>query len=538
MDEEMNNVQPAEEPTQEVEQTEATEIAGGGQPDGDAPKGGKGKKTFGQKLDGFFGIKKNNSSVATEIVAGLVTFLTMAYILTLNPSLITNDWDHVTPLWSSVFIATALGAVCGTLLMALYAKMPLAQAPGLGLNSMVGTLLGGGFGFVCSFGNAMLLVLISGILFLLLSIIKIKGTSIREMIFDGIPEAVRGSIAVGIGLFIAFIGLWLSGIIVHPTTTNPLAVVDFTKWDMETLASPIVCIFGFIVIAVLSHFKVHGSVIIGILAATLLGIPLGVTQWSGQTWAFWEHFKNFFSFNSENGGSFFAAFTEGFVWEGGASVISCIMIVITFCMVDMFDTMGTVVGCCAPVNMLDKDGKPHNYNKIMLADSTATCAGALFGTSTVTTFVESGSGIAAGGRTGLTALTTAIMFLLSIFLLPLFASIPGAAADAALIYVGCLMLKGIKGIKLDSVKELVAAFLTIATMPLAYSITAGIGVGMLAYVIIGLIEYIVNIIKYAATKKKNPEAKKPAWELHVVTLIVAALFLVYFLVPTSFTPAV
>lgn len=530
MDEEMNNVQPAEEPAEEVaekEQPETTETAGGGQPDG-----GKEKKTFAKKLDGFFGIKKEGSTIVTEIIAGLVTFLTMAYILTLNPNIITGEFGPVkSPLWSSVFIATALGAVVGTVLMALYAKLPLAQAPGLGLNSMVGTLIGAGFGFTCSFGNAMLLVLISGILFLLLSVIKIKGVSIREMIFDGIPASIRTSISVGIGLFIAFIGLWLAGIIVHPSNTNPVALVDFTSWDMTKLGGPIVCIIGFLVIAILSHFKVHGSVIIGILVATLIGIPLGVTQWSGVTWKFWEHFQKFFSFSSKDGGAFFAAFTEGFSWAEGTSVMTCIMLVITFCMIDMFDTMGTVVGCCSNAGLME-NGKPYRYNRIMLADSTATCAGALLGTSTVTTFVESGSGISAGGRTGLTALVTAIMFLLSIFLLPLFASIPGAAADAALIYVGCLMLKGIKDIKIDSTKELVSAFLTIIAMPLGYSITAGIGVGILSYVFIGLVEYIVNIIKYAVSKK--PDKVKPAWELHVVTLIVAVLFLVYFFVPTKF----
>ena len=377
----------------------------------------------------------------------------------------------------------------------------------------------------------MLLVFISGVLFLLLSLIKIKGKAVREMIFDAIPQSVRGAISVGIGLFIAFIGLWLSGIIVHPSNTNPLGLVDFTSWDLETLGGPAVCLIGFIIIAILSHFKVTGSVIIGIIVATLIGIPLGVTQWSGQTWAIWEHFKNFFSFDTSNGGSFLSAFTEGFSWAEGVPIMSCIMIVITFAMIDMFDTMGTVVGCCVPVGLADENNKPFNYNKIMIADSTATCAGAIFGTSTVTTFVESGSGIAAGGRTGLTALVTAILFLLSIFLLPLFASIPGAAADAALIYVGCLMLKGIKNIKVDSIKDCVPAFFTIAIMPLGYSITAGIGWGILSYVVIDLIEYIVKIIAYAANKEKH---EKPVWDMHIILIIIAILFLIYFVVPTKF----
>ncbi len=483
------------------------------------------------KFDKFFGITKSGSNIRTEIIAGIVTFLAMAYILTLNPSLITNDWDRTSSLWASVFIATALGAVVGTLLMALLAKMPLAQAPGLGLNSMVGGLLGGSLGFACSFGNAMLLVLISGVLFLLLSVITVKGVSIRELIFDGIPESVRGAISVGIGLFIAFIGLVNAGIITAGNGTL-VGLAAFSSWDFDIIGGAIICLFGFIVIAVLSHFNIKGSVILGIIAATLLGIPLGVTTWSNYTWEFWTYFENFFSMDSASGGTFLSAFTEGFNWVEGVSVISLIMMIITFCMIDMFDTMGTCVGCCAPVGLVDEKGKPINYNKIMYSDSIATCAGAFFGTSTVTTFVESGAGIAAGGRTGLTALTTATLFLLSIVLLPLFASIPTAAAASALIWVGCLMLKGVKNIKINSVKNSVAAFMTIAMMPLAYSITTGIGFGLLSYVFIDICEYVVNIIKYATSKKEDKV--KPKWDLHVVTIIISVLFLIYFFVPTTF----
>ena len=208
-----------------------------------------------------------------------------------------------------------------------------------------------------------------------------------------------------------------------------------------------------------------------------------------------------------------------------------IMTIITFCMIDMFDTMGTVVGCCVPVGLADENGKPFNYDKIMVSDSVATCAGALFGTSTVTTFVESGSGIGAGGRTGMTALVVALLFFVSIFLYPLISSIPSAACASALIYVGSLMLKGIKNLKIDSAKEAVPAFLTIAMMPLAYSITTGIGFGVLSYVVIDLIDYIVSSIKYAASSKKE-EMEKPVWDLSVVTIVVALLFIVYLFVPT------
>ena len=207
------------------------------------------------------------------------------------------------------------------------------------------------------------------------------------------------------------------------------------------------------------------------------------------------------------------------------------MVTITFCMIDMFDTMGTCVGCCSAAGLMTEDGVPVNYNKIMLSDSVATCAGALLGTSTVTTFVESGAGISAGGKTGLTALVTACLFLLSIFVLPLFASIPGAAAASALIWVGCLMLKGVKDLKLDSVKDFVPAFLTIAMMPFGYSITTGIGLGILSYVIIDICGYLFGLIAYAVSKKEGKV--KPAWDLHVVTIIIAVLFIIYFFVPTA-----
>ncbi|MBO7150102.1 MAG: NCS2 family permease [Clostridia bacterium] len=499
-------------------------------------KTAKEKSGFLGKVDSFFGVTARGSSIRTELIAGIVTFLAMAYILTLNPNIILGSFGPISTrpvIWNSVFIATALGAVVGTLLMAFLAKMPLAQASGLGLNTMVNGLIGGSLiGFSISFGASMLLVFISGVMFLALSIFKLNGKSLREMIFDAIPVQVRSAISVGIGLFIAFIGLWLSGIIIDPRSvnpfdTNPLDIVKFSSWDKATLANPIVCIVGFVVIAILAHFKVKAAVIIGILVATLVGIPLGVTQWSGESWAFWEHFETFFSLNAAEGGTFFTAFTD--INFNGAPLVSCIVVVITFCMIDMFDTMGTVVGCCAPVGLVDDNGKPLSYDGIMKADSIATCAGALFGTSTVTTFVESGSGVAAGGRTGLTALTTATLFFLSIFLLPLFASIPGAAVDAALVYVGCLMLKGAKDIKVDSVKEFVPAFLTIAMMPLAYSITDGIGLGILSYVAITLVDYIVRAIKYAFDKKE-----KPVWDMSIILIIIAVLFLVYFLVPTTF----
>lgn len=498
------------------------------------------------KVDKYFGVTKAGSTIRREIIAGIVTFLAMAYILVVNPDAITSGESGMAT--SSIFIATALGAIVGTLLMAFLAKMPLAQASGMGLNYTVGTILGGSLGFGVSYGNVMLLVLISGIMFLLLSVIKINGVAIREMIFDAIPSSVRGAISVGIGLFIAFIGMQNADLIVS-THTNildetgklifeiPGTLVDLVTFNNYTGAvyvgaGAVVCLVGLISIAVLDHFNVKGSVIIGIVIATIVGIPFGVTTWNDEaSWKFWENFATFFSMDASNGGAFFAVFTEGFNWGEGVSIMALVMTTITFCMIDMFDTLGTVVGCCVPVGLADENNKPYHYNGIMMSDSIATCTGALFGTSTVTTFVESGSGIAAGGRTGLTALTTAICFVLAIFLFPLIASIPSAAAASALLYVGCLMLKGIKNINVDGVKNALPAFLTIAMMPLAYSITDGIGFGILSYVLIDVIAYVVNAIKYAFTHKAED---KPVWDLHVVTIIVALLFVVYFFVPVKF----
>lgn len=495
------------------------------------------------KLDKFFSVTERGSTIRTEIVAGIVTFLAMCYILTVNP----NQFFYAgtaDPRWTSVFIATAFGAIVGTLLMAFLAKLPLAQAPGMGLNSMVGSVIGGGVGafaysFSFSLANAMFMVLVSGVLFLALSIISVNGVSLRQKIFEGIPSAIRTAIPVGIGLFIAYIGFQNAGFIITNGYTQ-VGVIDLTNWNPQvvnwakdfltvTPANAIVLLTGLFTIAILSHFNVKGSVIIGILAATVIGIPFGVTDLSvvtgtadGISWNFIENFKNYFGEN----GVFGLVFTEGWKLPAG-SIMTVIMLIITFCMIDMFDTMGTCVGCCSAAGLMDENGVPLNYNKIMYADSIATCTGSIFGTSTVTTFVESGAGIATGGKTGLTALTTAIMFFLAIFALPVFAMIPSAAAASALVYVGVLMMKNIKNVDFSDIRTAVPAFLAIAVMPLGYSITKGIGWAILSYVIINVICYVVDAIKYAINKKE-----KPVWEVSLVTIIVALLFVVYFFVPT------
>ena len=492
---------------------------------------------------GFDPIAKQ-TSVRTELIAGVVTFLAMAYILTVNPNQI---FGAGSPYWASAFIATALAAVIGTLLMAFLAKMPLAQASGMGLNSMLGGIIGGwgGYGKFTP-GQAFMMVLISGLIFLMLSAIKIKGKTFRELIFDGMPIAVRSAISIGIGLFIAYIGFQNAGIIVTNDYTQ-VGFVDFTNWGNQLVnngvagwaaaKTAVVALSGVFLIAILDKLKVKGSIILGILGASILGIPLGVTDLSilsgngAVTWKFWENFGNYFSADPDVSvfGSFLSVFKEGLIPDG-VSVFTVIMIIITMCMIDMFDTMGTIVGCCSGNRVLsDENNKPYNYGKIMYSDAIATCTGALLGTSTVTTFVESGAGVSAGGRTGLTAFTTAALFFLSMFALPLFAAIPGAAAASALIYVGVLMMKGnFQSVDMSNAIHATTAFLTIVVMLLAYSITKGIGIGMISYTLMSTVEYLVCLVKYAITKKDKPE-----WKVSVITVVVSLLFCVYFFVPAT-----
>ena len=487
------------------------------------------------KLLGFDPVEKQ-TSVKTEIVAGIVTFLAMAYILTVNPNQILYA-GTADPRWSSLFIATAFGAIIGTLLMAFLAKMPLAQASGMGLNSLLGSIIGGGvgafaYGFTFSLGQAFLMVLISGVVFLLLSVIKIKGKTFRELIFDGMPVAVRSAISVGIGLFIAYIGFQNAGVIVSNQYTQ-VALADFTNWD--TCKPAIVALIGLFLIAILDKLNVKGSVILGILGATVVGIPFGVTNvkiilgTEGISWKFWENFANFFSVGET---SVFASFTDAFSTGFPAgSVFTVIMLIITMCMIDMFDTMGTIVGCCGGNRVLsDENNKPHNYGKIMLSDAVATCAGAMLGTSTVTTFVESGAGVSAGGRTGLTAFVVACFFFLAMFAMPLFAAIPGAATASALIYVGVLMMKNnVKNVDFNDAIGATSAFLTIVVMILGYSITKGIGIGMVSYVVMSALAYLIQLIKYAITKKDKPE-----WKVSIVAIIITVLFALYFFMPAKF----
>ena len=486
------------------------------------------------KLLGFDPVEKQ-TNVKTEIIAGIVTFLAMAYILTVNPAQILVGADQA--YWPSVFIATALGAIIGTLMMAFFAKMPLAQASGMGLNSLVGGLVAiwafDSYGVKFSLGQAFMMVFISGIIFMILTLVKINGKSFRELVFDGMPVAVRSAISVGIGLFIAYIGFQNAGVIVADPYVQ-VGLANFTVF--EACKTAIVALIGLFLIAILDKMNVKASVIIGILGATIIGIPFGVTDLSvlagngAVSWKFWENFANFFAGETTVFGSFLDVFSEGLVPKGG-SVFTVIMVIITMCMIDMFDTMGTIVGCCGGNRILsDENNKPYNYDKIMISDAVATCAGAALGTSTVTTFVESGAGVSAGGRTGLTSFTTACMFFLAMFAMPLFAVIPSAATASALIYVGVLMMKNnIKSIDFSDAIKATSAFLTIVIMVLSYSITKGIGIGMIAYTLMTAIAYGVDYAAFAITKK----GEAPKWNVSVVALVVTALFIVYFFVPVT-----
>ncbi|MBC8589826.1 NCS2 family permease [Wansuia hejianensis] len=406
-------------------------------------------------MEKFFRLKENNTDVKTEVLAGITTFMTMAYILAINPLILSDA--GMDP--GGVFTATALAATLATLIMALYAKYPFGLAPGMGLNAFFAyTIVLGKMGKTWQF--ALTAVLIEGIIFILLSFVNV-----REAIFNSIPINLKKAVSVGIGLFVAFIGLSGADIITAGDGTL-LALGDLTS------GAPIVAIVGIIVTGFLLYKNVKGALLIGILVATVLGIPLGVTILP-------EGFKTIVSLppSIKNVAFQFVGFDEIFSME-------MLVVVFTFLFVDIFDTVGTLAGVASKADMLDEDGKLPRVGKALMADAVGTLAGACLGTSTVTTFVESASGVAEGGRTGLTALSTAGMFALSLFFAPLFTLIPSAATAPALVIVGLFMMSPIKDIDFDDFTEGIPAFLAIVMMPFAYSIAEGIVFGMVSYVVL------------------------------------------------------
>ncbi|GAB1415533.1 NCS2 family permease [Paludibacter sp.] len=403
-------------------------------------------------LEKFFKLKENGTNVRTEIIAGITTFLTMAYILAVNPSILSSTGMDA----NALFTTTAISAIVATLVMALWAKLPFALAPGMGLNAFFAFSVVLGMGHTWQF--ALTAVLIEGIIFIFLS-----AFNVREAIANAIPKSVRMAISSGIGLFIAFIGLQNADIIItHEKTLVSLGDI--------TSGTALLGMIGLIITSVLVVKKVKGDLLIGIILTALIGIPLGMTQVNGFLSTPPSIEPIFFKFE----------FDQIFTFDMA-------VVVFTFLFVDIFDTLGTLVGVSTKANMLDKDGKVPNMSKAFMADAIGTTVGSMLGTSTVTTYVESAAGVSEGGRTGMTALITAVCFAVALFFSPIFLAIPGAATAPALILVGLYMLTPIKQLDFDDLSETIPAFICIIAMPLAYSIAEGITLGVLSYVVINLL---------------------------------------------------
>lgn len=391
-------------------------------------------------------------SIRTEIIAGITTFLTMAYILAVNPSIFGALAAQGMPT-DAVFTATALAAIVGCLVMSIYAKKPFGLAPGMGLNAFFVFTVCLGMGH--SWQMALTAIFLEGILFILLTI-----TNVRKLIVDAIPMNLKRAIGAGIGLYIAFIGLKSAGIIVSSDSTS------VTLGPLSDSTS-ILAIIGLLLTSVLVILKVRGGMLLGILVTTIIGIPMGVT-----------HFNGLLS-TPPSISSIFCQFewSQIFSWD-------MVAIVFTFLFIDMFDTIGTVVGVSVKSGMVDEKGNVDGINKVLMADAVATVAGAMFGTSTTTTYIESASGVSEGGRTGLTSFTIAVCFAIALLFSPLFLAIPGAATGPVLFIVGVMMAAPVKEIDWDDYSEAIPAFVTMLLMPLAYSISDGIMLGMISYVVI------------------------------------------------------
>ncbi len=438
-------------------------------------------------MDKFFKISERGSTVKTEIIAGLTTFFAMAYIVVTNPNQVVGftfggDFDAI---WNSVYVASVLVAMIGTLLYAFYAKLPFAQACGMGLNSFffVSFILPSMADPMNGYRQGLAIILLSGLVFLILSV-----TGARSYIARSLPDCLKKAIPAGIGLFIAFIGFKNVGIIQANQYTYVQffdfhgAIADKSFADAWTAIAPVVlALLGLFLIAVLDKKKVKGSVMITIVAITVLYY---LSTWTLPSFDLGKIGQSFADFGSYG---FLGAFKGFSIFEGGASaIINAIVLTITFCLVDMFDTIGTLYGTASQADMLDENGDPIDIDKSMAADSTATVAGAVLGTSTCTTYVESAAGVAAGGRTGLTSLVTAICFAACLFLTPVAAIVPACATAPALIYVGVLMLKNFAKVDMSDITSAVPAFLALIMMPLTYSISNGIAVGAIAYTLITL----------------------------------------------------
>ena len=426
-------------------------------------------------LEKWFKLKENNTNIKTEVVAGVTTFMTMAYILAVNPSILSESGMDV----NAVLMATALAAFIGTLAMALLANYPFALAPGLGLNAYFAYTVCGSMEY--SWQIALLAVFIEGLIFIVLSV-----TNVREAIFNAIPIQLKRGVSVGIGLFIAFIGFQNAGIVVNSDSTL-VTVINFRN-DFHTAGiSALLAIIGIFIIVILHVKKVKGAILIGIFATWILGIICQLTGLYTVTpdAGYYSLIPSFSSFSfSAIGLTFGQCFQADF---SAIKIADFIVIILAFLFVDVFDTLGTLIGCANKANMLDKEGKLPRIKQALLADAVATSAGAVLGTSTTTTFVESSAGVAEGGRTGLSSVVTGFLFLLAIFLAPIFTTIPGFATAPALVFVGFLMITAVVQIDFEDLTEAIPAYLCLLAMPLLYSISEGIAVGVISYVIINLV---------------------------------------------------
>ncbi len=470
-------------------------------------------------LEKLFKLKENKTTVRTEIVAGLTTFMTMAYIIALNPNLLTGFGAEGMELWNGVFMATCIASAIGMFVMAFAANKPFAMAPGMGLNSFFAIVVANivsitGLTYLESFQAALCIILVEGIVFILLSIFNV-----REQIVDAIPLGVRLGIAPAIGMMLMNIGIG-SNAGVYSETGGPFYVMkDFfgsltaglAKTTMgsgyaQMVLTVVTMFVGLFVIVILAQKKVKGAVILGMLGAS-------VVYWAGE--AIFLQINPFASLASASflppvkdmaATTLFKFNFSGFAQIGWFTVVT---LIVTFCIIDMFDTIGTLVGTASRAGMLDKDGKMPQMKEALLADAVGTVVGSATGTSTVTTFVESASGVEAGGRTGLTALTTGIVFLACMFIAPIAAIIPAAATSSALIYVGVLMLTGLKNVHFDDLCETVPVALMLIAMPISGSIGHAIGIGLITY----------TIIKVFTGKAKD---------VSVLTYVLSAIFLLKF----------
>ena len=426
-------------------------------------------------LEKFFKLKENGTNVRTEVVAGVTTFMTMAYILAVNPSILSASGMDA----QAVLIATALASFIGTMCMALLANYPFALAPGLGLNAYFAYTVCGAMGY--SWQIALFAVFVEGLIFIVLSL-----TKVREAIFNAIPLQLKKGVSVGIGLFVAFIGLQNAGIVVNNDSTL-VSIVDFTADFYTSGISALLAVIGIFIIAALYVKKVKGAILIGILATWVLGILCQLTGLYVVT-PDAGYYSLIPAWSSFNLGAISSVFGQCFKADfSGLRVFDFIAIVCAFLFVDIFDTIGTLIGCATKADMLDKDGKLPRIKEALLADAIATTAGAVLGTSTTTTFVESSAGVAEGGRTGLSSVVTGFLFLLAVFLSPIFITIPSFATAPALLFVGFLMISAVTEIDFNDYTEAVPAYLALIVMPLTYSISEGIAAGVISYVVINLV---------------------------------------------------